>query len=155
MAEAARYPILFAQRRVLPVAIACGLVGVVLGQALWMRLAFGAMVVGMGAVALVLRRARPEVLIDDQGYAVREFGKEKLRVGWSEVVKVRADEAEKAAYVDCGDPSRNLLVPPARGYGFRFGRADELYARILAAVPASLIERVERLDPQPVKKGKS
>ena len=147
MAEA-RHPILFAQRRVLWVAIAFGAVGALLGQAAWMRIAFGAMTALMLAVWLLSQRARPEVIVDDEGYRVEEFGKEKLRVRWSEVQKVRADEAEKAAYVDCGDSNRNLLLPPARGYGFRFERSDELYARILAGVAPEKIERVERLDPR-------
>lgn len=42
-------------------------------------------------------------------------------------------------------PSRNLLVPPERGYGFHFERADALYARILDAV-TDRVELVPRLD---------
>jgi hypothetical protein len=145
---AERFRIVFAQARVLPVAVAIGAIGVVFAQAGWVRIAFGAMAVSMTVVGLVLGRARPEVVLDDDGYAVQEFGREKLRVAWSDVVKVRSDEKEHALYVDCGDPARNLLVPPRRGYGFRFARQEELYARILARVPAEKIERVERLDPR-------
>jgi hypothetical protein len=85
------------------------------------------------------------VIIDENGYAVSERGREKLRVAWTEVKQVKADAAEHAVYVDCGDPARNLLVPPRRGFGFTFERTEELYARILDAVP-DRVELVPRLD---------
>ena len=56
-------------------------------------------------------------------------------MAWSDVIKVKADPSEHAAYVDCGDPAKNLLVPPVRGWGFRFRRAPELYARIVKEQP--------------------
>jgi hypothetical protein len=99
-------------------------------------------------------RARAAVVLDETGYTVEEHGREKLRVAWSEVVRVRADAEEKAAYVDCGDRARNLLIPPRRGYGFRFERSDALYARVLEAVPDKVV-LVPRLDapavPEPPK----
>jgi hypothetical protein len=110
-----------------------------------MRAAAG--VFALGALGLVLweARRRPSVRIDAAGYAVISGGREKLRVAWTEVIRVRADPAEHALYVDCGDPARNLLVPPERGFGFRFAEAEELYRRVVEAVP-DRVEQVARLD---------
>jgi hypothetical protein len=136
------------QWRVLPLAVVFALVGVALAPPLAFKLISGAFALAGTAGALWQRRTRPELLVDASGYAVREHGREKLRVAWSEVTRVRADAAEMACYVDCGDPARNLLVPPAHGWGFRFDRSDLLYARILDAVPSEKIELVPRLDPR-------
>jgi hypothetical protein len=62
------------------------------------------------------------------------------------VQAVRVERREHALYVDCGDPGRNLLVPPARGFGFRFAEQEALCARVLAAVPAERVHEVERLE---------
>ena len=144
--EPARYRIEFTQQKLLPLAAGFGVVGALFIHELWARIAFGVSALVVVGVTLLVRRARPQLVLDDSGYAVEELGREKLRVAWSEVVKVRADEAEHALYVDVGDPKRNLLVPPSSGYGFRFERAPELYARILQSVPAEKVERVEPLD---------
>lgn len=129
----------------LPVAIVFAIGGAGLSPGLTLRLICGAFALLAGGLMYWQRRARPAVIVDETGYAVEENGREKLRVKWTEVVKVRADAAEHACYVDCGDPSRNLLVPPERGYGFHFERADALYARILDAV-TDRVELVPRLD---------
>jgi hypothetical protein len=144
---AERFELSFPQRRILPVSLVIAFAGAALADATWLRLfcgGFGLLTLGLW---LVLRRAQPSVVVDESGYAVEEFGREKLRVAWSDVIKVKADPSEHALYVDCGDPAKNLLVPPARGWGFRFPRAPELYARVLAAVPDK-VELVERLDPK-------
>lgn len=140
-----RYPIVFTQRRILPVAVAFALVGAAFTPGVWVRLVCAAFALAGAGIAWWLWRARPAVVVDDSGYVVEEHGREKLRVAWSEVVKVRADAEEKAAYVDCGDRARNLLIPPRRGYGFRFERSDALYARVLGAVPDKVV-LVPRLD---------
>jgi len=142
-----RFELSFPQRRILPVSLVIAFGCAAIADALWLRLFCGGFGVLTLALWLILRRAQPCVLVDEHGYAVEEFGREKLRVAWSDVKKVRADPAEHAAYVDCGDPARNLLVPPSRGWGFRFPRARELYARIVDAVPDK-VELVERLDPK-------
>jgi hypothetical protein len=129
----------------LPLAVAFATAGAVFGGQLWLQIACGALAMAGTALGLWQRNARPAVRVDDQGYAVLEHGREKLRVAWSEVKRVRAEAAEFACYVDCGDPERNLLVPPARGFGFRFERAKELYARIVDAV-TDRVELVERLE---------
>jgi hypothetical protein len=146
------FPIVFTQRRVLPLAVILGAAGATLGGELWMRIACGVLALGAAAVGFWQHRSRPALVVDDQGYSVMENGREKLRVLWSEVVRVRADAAEFACYVDCGDPARNLLVPPARGFGFRFERSRELYARIVDTV-TDKVELVPRLDvpPEPKK----
>jgi hypothetical protein len=145
--EPERFEIVFPQRRILPVSVAIAAAVVVFAQGTGLRVACGVLALATVGIWLLLRRARPEVVVDERGYAVQEFGREKLRVGWSEVQKVRADPAEHALYVDCGDPARNLLVPPRRGWGFHFPRARELYARIVDAV-GDKVELVERLDPR-------
>ena len=93
-----------------------------------------------------MRLSARTLLLDDAGYAIEQDGKEKLRVAWSEVQKVRIDRGESAIYVDCGDKARNLFVPPRRGYGFRFADAEAACARVLAAVPADRVVEVERID---------
>ena len=150
------FPIVFTQRRVLPVAVVFALVGAGLSPGFWLRLACGGFALLAAGIGIWQKRARAQVVIDEAGYAVEEHGREKLRVAWSEVVEVRADAAEHACYVDCGDPQRNLLVPPERGYGFHFERADQLYARILDAVTdkVKLVERLEakKAEPKPESK---
>jgi hypothetical protein len=140
-----RYPLIFTQRRVLPLAVLVAGVGAAVAEVLWARLVCAAVAVLALVAAWLQGRSRPALLIDDSGYAVEEHGKEKLRVAWSEVHKVRADAAERALYIDVGDPGRNLLVPPKRGYGFRFDRAEELFQNILTRVPKDKIEAVEKL----------
>ena len=142
------FPVEMTQARLMPLAILFAIAGAIFAPSLALKLVSVGFVVAGAAVAVFQRRAQFVLAVDGTGYAVVQGGQEKLRVAWSEVVKVRADASEKACYVDCGDPARNLLVPPARGYGFRFKRSDVLYARILDAVPADRIELVPRLDPK-------
>ena len=132
----------------LPVAVVFALSGAAFAGPLWVRLLCATFAVLTAGMAVWQKRAAPALILDESGYAVEEHGREKLRVAWSEVKQVRADEAERALYVDCGDPTRNLLLPPRRGYGFRFERAERAYAAILAAVPGDKVLRVARLDNQ-------
>jgi hypothetical protein len=137
-----------AQRRVLPLAIAFALAGVLVLDGGWARAA-AAVLAATGVALLVWERRRaPAVRVDADGYAVVERGRDKLRVAWSEVVRVRVDAAEHALYVDCGDPARNLLVPPRHGWGFHFEGAEELFRLVCAAVP-DRVEAVARLDAPP------
>src|SRR5215470_17820761 len=120
MAAPARYPLVATTAWLLPLAVAVAVVGVALAQtpvgrlvAVWFAL--------LGAAAwLWQRRQRPVLLLDDDGWAIEQRGREKVRVRWDEVKVVRLERREHALYVDCGDPTRNLLVPPRRGFGFRF-----------------------------------
>ncbi len=124
------------------------LAGAAFGGHLWLQVVCAGFATAGTALGLWQRRARPAVRVDDQGYAVLEHGREKLRVAWSEVKRVRAEAAEFACYVDCGDPKRNLLVPPERGWGFRFERSRELYTRIIDAV-TDRVELVQKLEEPP------
>jgi hypothetical protein len=136
----------FPQRRLLPLAILFALGGAAFAPSLALKAVSAAFALAGAGVTWWQRRAQLTLALDGEGYAVLERGREKLRVRWSEVQRVFADASEFACYVDCGDRARNLLVPPARGFGFRFERSDALYARILDAVPTEKIELVPRLD---------
>jgi hypothetical protein len=134
-----KFPLLYGQRRLLWVALAFALAGAVIADRGWMRMVALGAAAATAAAAVFVRLRRPVVVLDDRGYAVTEGGREKLRVEWSEVKEVRVDPTEHAAYVDCGDPKRNLLVPPRRGYAFTFSQSDRLYQRITESVPDRLV----------------
>jgi hypothetical protein len=141
----ARHPLVLSLRWLLPAAGVMALaLGVMsrssLGHIAGLSIAFVIMV-----LTIVQSRMQPVLILDDDGYAIQQGRKLLFRVAWSEVKKVRADAREQALYIDCGDPSRNLLVPPARGYGFRFANAPQIYTRVLATV-GDRVEQVERLD---------
>jgi hypothetical protein len=146
MAATARHPLVATTAWLLPLAVAVALVGIALARAPMGRL-LAAWFALLGAAAwLWQRRERPVLLVDDDGWAIEQRGREKLRVHWSEVQAVRVERREHALYVDCGDPGRNLLVPPRRGFGFRFAEQEALCARVLASVPAERVQEVERLE---------
>ena len=146
MAAPSRHPLVVGTRWLLPIAIVLALVAAAVAHALPARLLAGFFAL-LGLLAWWWQeRHRPTLLLDDAGYAIEQDGKEKLRVAWSEVQKVRIDRGESAIYVDCGDKARNLFVPPRRGYGFRFADAEAACARVLAAVPADRVVEVERID---------
>ena len=147
-----RYRILFTQRRVLPLAVVVALVGAAVSEALWARIVCVAVAVMAVVAAWLQSRGGAALIVDDTGYAVEERGREKLRVAWGDVHKARADAAEHALYLDTGDPAKNLLVPPQRGYGFCFEHADELFSEILRHLPEEKIESVARLDAPAPKK---
>jgi len=143
---ASRHPLVVGTRWLLPVAIVLALAAAAAAHALPARL-MAAFFAVLGVLAWWWQeRHRPTLLLDEAGYAIEQSGKEKLRVAWSEVQKVRIDRKESAVYVDCGDKARNLFVPPGRGYGFRFAGAEAVCARVLAAVPADRVVEVERFD---------
>ena len=142
---------LLATRRVLPAAIVFAASGALFAGG-FLRAGCIAFAAFAALIWAWQARARPELVVDDDGYAVVENGREKLRVPWGEVRRVRADRAEHALYVDAGDSARNLLVPPKRGFGFRFARQELLYARVIERVPEPLIEMVDRLDAPPPEK---
>jgi hypothetical protein len=146
MAAPSRHPLLVGTRWLLPIAIAFAVAAVVAAHAMPARLIAGFFALLGGVAWLWQERHRPTLVLDDAGYAIEQEGKEKLRVAWSEVQKVRIDRRENAVYLDCGDKARNLLVPPKRGYGFRFADAPTVLARVVAAVPAERVVEVERID---------
>ena len=141
-----RHPLVVGTRWLLPIAIVLAIAAAFAAHALPARLIAGFFAL-LGVVAwLWQERHRPTLVLDDAGYAIEQEGKEKLRVAWSEVQKVRLDRRENAVYLDCGDKARNLFVPPSRGYGFRFADAATVCARVVAAVPAERVVEVERID---------
>lgn len=146
MAAPSRHPLLVGTRWLLPVAIVLAVGGALAAHGLTARLVAGFFaLLGVGAW-LWQERHRPTLVLDDEGYAIEQQGREKLRVRWSEVQKVRFDKREGAVYVDCGDKARNLFVPPRAGYGFRFADSAAACARVVAAVPADRVVEVERID---------
>ena len=139
-----RFALLSTWRFLVPASIVFGLFAAAAmnGAARLFCLAGAALV----AVLWVLgQRTRPALLVDGEGYRVMERGREKLRVAWREVSSARAVPAEQAMYLDCGDPARNLLLPPRRGFGFRFDRQDQLYV-IVARLVAGKLRVVASLD---------
>lgn len=145
MAAASRHRLLASGRLVLPLALVAMIALVVVGH--------GAARVGAAIAAGLLaagwlwsRVSARTLVLDDDGYAIEAWGRERLRVHWREVARVRHEPREPALYVDCGDKTRNLLVPPARGFGFRFAAAEAAVARVLASVPPERVETVERLE---------
>ena len=146
MAATSRHPLLAGTRFLLPVAIALAAVGAVAASSTTARIVAGGFAL-LGAVAWWWQqRHRPTLLLDDDGYAIEQLGREKLRVKWTEVLKVRIDRRAPAVYVDTGDKARNLFVPPRTGYGFHFADGAAACERIVAAVGAERVVEVERID---------
>ncbi|HXU70053.1 MAG TPA: hypothetical protein VN947_12035 [Polyangia bacterium] len=143
---ASRHPLVVGTRWLLPIAIALALVGAFAAHTSTARIIAAGFAALGGLAWWWQERHRPTLVIDEAGWAIEQQGKEKLRVVWSEVLRVRVDRRENALYVDTGDKARNLLIPPRSGYGFRFADAATACARLLAAVPADRVEEVERLD---------
>jgi hypothetical protein len=141
-----RHPLVASAAWLLPLSVVMAIGGVVAAHAVTGRLLAGWFAVLASVAWLWQRRQRPILLVDDDGWAIEQRGREKLRVAWSEVKSVRIDRKEQAFYADCGDVGRNLFVPPRHGFGFRFGAQEQLCARMLAAVPAERVHDVERLD---------
>ena len=138
-----RFALLSTWRHLPPAAIAFGVLAAIAleGNGRWVC-AGGALVIA--ALWFIGRAARPTLVIDDGGYRVEERGTERLRVAFADVKRARAVPAEQAMYVDCGDPARNLLLPPRRGFGFRFDRQTALYVRLAQSL-SDKIEIVEKL----------
>ena len=65
-------------------------------------------------------------------------------MAWTEVKRVQAMPDEKVMHLDCGDPARNLLLPPQFGHGYTYDKQVQLYA-VLAAVFAGHIEVNDKL----------
>jgi hypothetical protein len=81
----------------------------------------------------------PVLYVGDRGYRVEVRGRTTVDVPWAEVRGARAVPAERAMYVDAGDPARNLLLPPRHGFGFRIDRQGELYANLARRLADRLI----------------
>lgn len=148
-----RFPLLAGTRRLVPIAFVLAVAGAVLATNNGTRLVYLGLTLLVVALAFLVRARRPVLVIDDAGYRVEIRRRVRVRVRWDEVKHARGADAEHAMYLDCGEPARNLLLPPGRGYGFRFERQDVLYAR-LALRLADRLELVDSLVPDPpVKNG--
>ncbi len=131
-------------RFVVPLAVALGLLGAALAPTLTGHLVLGGGAAAVGALWALTRARRPALLVGAEGYRVVEGRREKLRVRWDELRRVRAVPAEQAMYLDCGEPGRNLLLPTRHGFGFRFQRQSELYV-LLARRLEGRLEIVDAL----------
>jgi hypothetical protein len=143
---ASRHPLIVGTRWLLPVAVGMAALGAAASHGTGARVMAGVFALLGIAAWLWQERHRPTLVLDEDGYAIEQLGREKLRVKWAEVRSVRIDRGETAIYLDCGDKARNLFVPPRRGYGFRFADAATACARVLAAVPGERVVEVEHID---------
>jgi hypothetical protein len=96
-------------------------------------------------IAILQSRMKPVLVLDDDGYAIEQGGRRRFAVPWRDVKVVRAVFDEGALYIDCGDPARNIFVPPGRGYGFRFINVGAMFKRIQSAVGDRLV-RVDTVE---------
>lgn len=100
-----------------------------------------------GAAYLASPTWRFVVITDDAGLEVQARGTTRFRIAWGDVVKVVASPSTHTCFVDGGGPDRSLLVP---GVGapapYDLERREELFAEILAHVPADRVTTVTSLD---------
>lgn len=141
-----RHALLSVNRYLLPVAVTVALLLALLAAG-WLRLAGLGAALAFGLAAVALRGRRPQLWVDDDGYAVLVAGQPRFRVAWTQVTRVLHDPSERALYLDCGDPAHNLLLPPITGFAFTFERRDDLYRRLLTHVGdrAEVVDRFDRL----------
>lgn len=134
-------------------AVAMGMGGVSVASGLyWIGLAasfpliVGVVGVGLGAAYLASPMGRFVVEVDDTALAVVSGPKTKLRVAWTDVVRVVASPTTKTCFVDSGDPATSLLVPgdgaPAP---YAIENRGALYDFILARVEPAKVTLVETL----------
>lgn len=101
----------------------------------------------LGVLYLVSPAWRIVVHVDDGGIEVTARGDRRFLLAWGDVKEVVASPTTRTCFVDGGEPARSLLVPgdgaPAP-YDIE-GKA-ELYAAIVAAVPAERVRQVELLE---------
>jgi len=123
-----------------------GGIATVLGFAT-LPLVTGVIGVVFGAAYLASPTWRFVVVTDDTGLEVRARGQTRFRVAWGDIVRVVASPSTHTCFVDGGTPDKSLLVP---GVGapapYDLERRDELFAEILAHVPADRVKTVTSLD---------
>lgn len=107
----------------------------------------GALGLALGIAYLGSSTWRYVVIVDDDGLEVVRGSERRFRLAWSAVVRVVASPTTSTCFVDGGEPARSLLVPgdgaPA---AYDLERKAELYALILAHVPADRVREVEILE---------
>src|SRR5207302_3837828 len=140
-----RFPLLATTRWMAPVSFAIALFGAIFATGKPPRIGYAVVAAIVGALWLIARLRRPVLLVDNDGYRVEVRGRVKLRVRFDEIERARAVPAEQSMYLDCGDGDRNLLLPPKRGFGFRFAEQADLYV-LLAKRLGDRVEIAERLE---------
>lgn len=117
-----------------------------LGGAL-LPLGTGVAGVALGAAYLLSPSWKLEVVVDDDGFAVRSPTAERFRVAWADVVTVFASPASRTCFVDGGSPETSLIVP-GDGAPAPYDIEDKpaLYAWIVEHVARDKIREVESLE---------
>lgn len=92
---------------------------------------------------------RSHVVVDADGLKITGPRGVRLKLSWSEVVKVRAAPANKTCYIDAGMPQKSFLLPgPGASAPYRVEHRAALYDRIVAAC-AGRVDEVPELDLTP------
>lgn len=124
-----------------------GVVSAVALGAAMVPLATGAIGVVLGAGYLLSPAWKLEVVVDDEALTVRSPSKARFRLPWGDVKRVVASPTTNTCFVDGGTPDKSLLVPgdgaPAP---YDIENKPELFAAILAAVPAEKVQTVETIE---------
>jgi hypothetical protein len=124
-----------------------GLLTAVLGREQGWIIAAGALGPVLAAAYLMSPAWRLRVFADDEGLEIRRGDDIRLRLLWTEVVRVLVVPRWKVAFVDGGDPAKSfLLTGPGAPGPYRIERREALYDYILANVPAEKIEQRETLE---------
>jgi hypothetical protein len=101
----------------------------------------------LGTIYFAMPLWRYAVVVDDDKLIVRHGTEEKLRLPWSDVVRVIASPSTKTLFLDGGGAARSLLVPgPGASGPYMIERREQLYDAILARVPAERVTQVESLE---------
>jgi hypothetical protein len=110
-------------------------------------LATGVAGVALGAAYLASPTWKLEVVVDDTHLEVRSPKATKLRVAWTDVVKVIASPSTHTCYVDGGAADKSLIVP-GDGAPAPYDIEDKaaLYDEIIAHVAAGKVQTVETLE---------
>ena len=143
-----RFALLSVNRYLLPIALLCAAGLCALAPQTWLRVSALSAALLLLGLHVLSRRRRPLLVLDESGYAVEVAGVRRFFVPWTAVTRVLHDPSEQALYLDCGDPGRNLLLPPVAGFAFTFEHRDDLYRRLLSQV-GDRAQLVDRLDQPP------
>lgn len=121
-------------------------VSVVLGF-VTLPLVTGALGIALGAAYLASPTWKIAVTVDDDGLSVGSPDRLRFRLAWADVVRVVASPSTHSCLVDGGKPEHSLLVPgdgaPAP---YDIVDREDLFAAILAHVPADKVKEVTSLD---------
>src|SRR3954470_15387383 len=112
-----------------------------------MPLVSGLAGMALGGAYLASPTWRLSVIVDDVALEVRGPKGAKLRVAWTDIVRVVASPSTKTCYVDGGTADKSLIVPgdgaPAP---YDIDNKAALFDEIIAHVPADKVTTVETLE---------